>query len=190
MPSPPGHLCSDSPPLLLFHLSRVVSFCVLPFIFPSPDIFSYFTCLLSVFLPFRPPKPWFCFAFFLFIWSCFWLYLPIPCSALPFLFVPTCLHFLPSPYVSPLSSLRLPSILLLSSRLSYLIVTSVPCATTPSKQRFLELHPNAPYALSMLLTHGSAEILPALADLSRDVFDALDGYDSEHTTAYALILRE
>lgn len=56
--------------------------------------------------------------------------------------------------------------------------------------RYLELHPNAPYALSMLLAHGGSGVLPPLADLSLDIFDALDGYDQERTTAYVLILRE
>jgi hypothetical protein len=42
----------------------------------------------------------------------------------------------------------------------------------------------------MLLAHGGSGVLPPLADLSLDIFDALDGYDQERTTAYVLILRE
>ena len=42
----------------------------------------------------------------------------------------------------------------------------------------------------MLLTHGGPGVLPSLNDLSRDIFDALDGYDEERTTTYVLILRE
>lgn len=42
----------------------------------------------------------------------------------------------------------------------------------------------------MLLTHADAAILPALYDLTKDIFDALDGYDPSAVTTFLLVLRE
>lgn len=42
----------------------------------------------------------------------------------------------------------------------------------------------------MLLAYADCSVLPALFDLAKDVFDALDGYNPDVVTTFLLILRE
>lgn len=42
----------------------------------------------------------------------------------------------------------------------------------------------------MLLAYADASMLPALYDLMKDIFEALDGYNPNIVTSFLLILRE